>query len=96
MLDRDYIKWGLYGGLFLVILLIILEIFVLIFCKTLAIFCLIFGWGIVYFPQKIINVFVGSESSIVLLSISLIFYFILGFLIGIIARRLYLMKYGNE
>ncbi len=89
MLDKNYMKWGLYGGSLVIILIAILYLFIF---NTANAGFLGFVFGLIpLLPGLQIQNMIGSTlPGFLLIFFSAIFYFLLGFLLGLIARKLYL------
>jgi len=89
---RGYVKFGIIGGFVTLLLVFLFEYIVLSFSGFIA----IFAWIGVIPGDLILNIFTSADPTFLgvglVVWISILFWFVIGFLLGMLVYKLYLIK----
>ena len=91
---RGYIKFGIIGGIIFLFLLFLLEYLAISVSSAGATAILV--WGGIYPGTLILRLFTNADpvffGLLVALWIAILFWFVIGFLLGMLVYKLYLIK----
>ena len=88
----NFLVAGGIGGLALLLILFIYEMIVLASCNSIGVLCLVFGIILFDPASSILMIFGLNYTGYPLIITSILFWFIIGFLLGMLVYKLYLIK----